>query len=503
MAQRDVVAIFVKELERVNKQIPTLIGSSQDGDVLDVTFQTSTVVDQFEKGIVELLKPLKEAGTISALVDNFEQKPYIKRIVEKTIKTIRATKEVSGDNKTYLVPLFTAKGYQGPGSSAGSYLVRGGGSSSITFRFVSVGAGAGTGANDTRIRGIVKALRDNIYNTWLNENGGPIGLFGNLPSRGSKADELTDVTQIGHENSTTRGALALQLIKKSRPSIVFPYNFTAFDVVEQIQKNLQMDVDRNYVKNKIGKFEFRYKIDTQIMENFTGSEDSDFSKLKERQVKQAVNDLFMKNQSIGASLLNSSGSRKPIDIVVEDTVLTLLGPLTKSGKPDMRFKKNQKFKKLSDTFNVKKATKYAPKTGAGAIALTGVSDRAGSDRPEKNKREGTQAILKLQSLINKRLPAQVRRNMGKPALTNRTGIFSNSAELVNLRQTKAGLSGEYTYMLTGGGTSKNRGGVYETFENTGVKNWSSGYNPKPLIAKSIRDLAMQYTEQKLVSLRRI
>ena len=93
--------------------------------------------------------------------------------------------------------------------------------------------------------------------------------------------------------------------------------------------------------------------------------------------------------------------------------------------------------------------------------------------------------------------------MGKPALTNRTGIFSNSAELVSLRQTKAGLSGEYTYMRTGGGTSKNRGGVYETFENTGKYKWPAGYNPKPLIAKSIRDLAINYTTQKLVSLRRV
>ena len=82
--------------------------------------------------------------------------------------------------------------------------------------------------------------------------------------------------------------------------------------------------------------------------------------------------------------------------------------------------------------------------------------------------------------------------MGKPALTNRTGRFSNSAELKSLRQTPAGISGEYSYLLN----------PYETFENTGSKRWPTGYNPKPLIAKSIRNLAMQYTEQKLTSLRR-
>ena len=36
------------------------------------------------------------------------------------------------------------------------------------------------------------------------------------------------------------------------------------------------------------------------------------------------------------------------------------------------------------------------------------------------------------SLINKRLPGQVRRNMGKDGrLHNRTGRFSNSAQLLN------------------------------------------------------------------------
>ena len=93
---------------------------------------------------------------------------------------------------------------------------------------------------------------------------------------------------------------------------------------------------------------------------------------------------------------------------------------------------------------------------------------------------------------NKRLPAEVRRNMGRPALINQTGRFSNSTEVRNFRQTEAGISGEYTYQTS----------PYETFENTGERRWPTGYNPKPLIAKSIRNLAIQYTEQKLVSLRR-
>ena len=95
-------------------------------------------------------------------------------------------------------------------------------------------------------------------------------------------------------------------------------------------------------------------------------------------------------------------------------------------------------------------------------------------------------------MINKKLPAEVRRNMGRPALINRTGRFSNSVRLENLRETAKGASGNYSYQLR----------PYETFENMGVRRWPAGYNPKPLIAKSIRNLAVQYTEQRLVQLRR-
>ena len=78
--------------------------------------------------------------------------------------------------------------------------------------------------------------------------------------------------------------------------------------------------------------------------------------------------------------------------------------------------------------------------------------------------------------------------MGRPALINQTGRFSNSVRVESLLAGSGKtIQGEYTYQLS----------PYETFENTGVYQWPQGYNPKPLIAKSIRQLAMEYTEQKL------
>ena len=496
MAQQKVIDAFIKQLDKVKTKIPSLIGATNE--VLDVTFDVDIVAEQFREGIQELVDPFFKDGTVNQTeIQPVISKQAIKPLVQKKLNDIRKNKKVVGDNKTYNLKLFTAKGYSGPGKKDGDYIMRrSGAGNSLTFRFVSTGKGKGTGANNTKIRGIVKAVRDDLYRDWLKTAG---DIFGRLPRRGSRADELTNVTEIGHELSSTRGAIALQVLKKSRPNLALPFNFTVFDVVEQIQQNLGLDVNRNYKKNKIGNFDFRYLISTNIMENFTGSEDSDFSSLKEEQIERAVGQLFTKKYSADlAGLFRTSGSKKPVDIASEDMVLDLIRPLTKSGRPDRRYKINKNIKAspakpFQDTLKVKKGKKVRPKTGQSVIALSGVGQRATKKRPEKRERQDQQTLLKLEKLINKRLPAEIRRNMGRPALINRTGRFSNSAEITDLRYTGKGISGEYTYLLS----------PYETFENTGDKRWPAGYNPKPLIAKSIRNLAMQYTSEKLVSLRRV
>jgi|11BtaG_2_1085332.scaffolds.fasta_scaffold03883_3 hypothetical protein len=134
--------------------------------------------------------------------------------------------------------------------------------------------------------------------------------------------------------------------------------------------------------------------------------------------------------------------------------------------------------------------------------LKQASAKISSAKVGKEKSDEAVNLLKLKRLINTRLGAEVRRNMGRPALTNRTGQFSNSVELLSLRDTGKTLTGQYTYTLTGGGSGSNKTGVYSTFENLGTRKWPTGYNPKPLISKSIRNLAVRYTERKF-TLRRV
>ncbi len=117
------------------------------------------------------------------------------------------------------------------------------------------------------------------------------------------------------------------------------------------------------------------------------------------------------------------------------------------------------------------------------IARAAWKEAAASVSPKKETEHGNIAkgLIQIRNKVNRKLPAEIRRNMSRPALMNRTGRFSNSAVLANLKPSTSGktIMANYTYMLN----------PYATFENTGEREWPIGYNPKPLISKSIRNLA--------------
>tara|TARA_Y100000361_G_C11143684_1_gene336699 strand:- start:47 stop:1555 length:1509 start_codon:yes stop_codon:yes gene_type:complete len=276
------------------------------------------------------------------------------------------------------------------------------------------------------------------------------------------------------------------------------------NTLKKITDSIQVGWNRERIPNlETGELEEKRVITVDLLEVARNrNNQDDLQRLKPSIISTLENEFAKLKPMNAADAGDFETSQSFKDAAKQGTAAALVRAATKKKRKTVKRKKTPKpVKRIKDGQRVaRKAKKYRPKK-TGGMSLNVLS--AGAKRPQQNIRKGVDETLKLTRTINKRLPAEVRRNMGKPALTNRTGIFSNSAELVSLRQTKAGLSGEYTYMRTGGGTSKNRRGVYETFENTGKYSWPTGYNPKPLIAKSIRNLAMQYTEKRLVSLRRI
>ena len=177
----------------------------------------------------------------------------------------------------------------------------------------------------------------------------------------------------------------------------------------------------------------------------------------------------------------------------ENIVSEAVEEITNKAKPKKRLK-NKKVT-IKKQPKVRKRTKRkitAGKKGSAPKALTTkISIKVPAKGRVKRRKEKGKEELNLgpiRTRINRRLGAEIRRNMGRPALINQTGRFSDSAELVSLRQAQNSIIGTYTYQLR----------PYETFENTGSREWPAGYNPKPLIAKSIRNLAMGTINDKFI-----
>jgi len=110
---------------------------------------------------------------------------------------------------------------------------------------------------------------------------------------------------------------------------------------------------------------------------------------------------------------------------------------------------------------------------------------------QKPKSRTRTTVLGLRELINGKLAKAVEENMGRPNLIYRTGRFAESVQVTRITEGRdAALNIYYNYMKR----------PYETFEPHGALG-HLGYNPVPLMNKSIRDVAMELTRQKFRSIR--
>jgi len=119
--------------------------------------------------------------------------------------------------------------------------------------------------------------------------------------------------------------------------------------------------------------------------------------------------------------------------------------------------------------------------------LKGIQARAAiGTKTKRDNADSQKALNALRLTINAQLTKSVQQNMGRPALENRSGTFASSVRLETLTSARGAktITGEYSYQYA----------PYETFEN--ASRWPSGYNPKPLITKSIRELATKQIAAK-------
>ena len=150
----------------------------------------------------------------------------------------------------------------------------------------------------------------------------------------------------------------------------------------------------------------------------------------------------------------------------------------------------KQFKKLKNvkvtTENTKvKTSKTKKKDSFGPKSATAISLKRATKAKKGRVRKGLAStpLSQLISKFNARLAQEVIKNMGEPALANRTGRFAESVRVTDVVKTPKGFpSVGYTYQRN----------PYQVFEEGSSGSWSNGHrDPRKLIDKSIREIAVK------------
>ena len=502
MAQRTITANFKRMLTQNMNKIGYMAGLGNNV-VLDLTLGGVEFIDGIKKG----MQPILTAHELGPAANSNKVWTEVTRRTAKIIARRKNLGSISLQQWTQDV------------STPGIYLFKTE-NLRVKIRLIRQKKGKTFVTGDNRVAQIATAYRNLAYNMWLKvveeeikKNSGPQSSFFSATNtgatftsqvkyksatRGSTEKTIQSIiaqnTNVAHKKGTTKADLAMKGLKESSPAVSTALNISMFDIMDYAEKNLDVTFYKNESKKKVGSYTFNTLVETRLAYNQAGSEESDkkatvlkFENAIQKFIEDELSNPNGKWHKVLAGV-DTIASKKPRTKVADDVVEDIINPMTKARTAKRKGRRNPTFKNSNREIKAKRGQKAKSTTRL----VQGISIAGKVGRPEKRKRQVTTNLQKLQKDINKRLPAEIRRNMGRPALINQTGRFSNSAEITSLRETPAGLSANYTYQLS----------PYETFENKGVRKWPTGYNPKPLIAKSIRQLAIQYTEQRLVSLRR-
>ena len=224
---------------------------------------------------------------------------------------------------------------------------------------------------------------------------------------------------------------------------------------------------------------------------------------KELKQYQADIDRILKSKAKSDWGPGEFGSKSVLELIGETIVMSPIKQAafkSKKGVNNTQFKAVAKTQRKTTASKVKKLKQPVFLIKGGGPSSQTKAPSGGRSSPEKGNTRAPEdagrtaaTLLKYRAAMNKKLPARVQQNMTGNALTNRSGRFANSARIEMMSPAAQTLMVKFTYRLN----------PYETFENTGKRKWPTGYNPKTLIAKSIRQLALEMMGEKLITTRRV
>jgi len=317
--------------------------------------------------------------------------------------------------------------------------------------------------------------------------------YGNLLTDGG--------VKAAHKESSTKGVKALEVLKQNNPTIsVSGVEFKVSEFVDHFMQGIKITARNKRFQRKTGGVKLpgqNHLIEVRIATN--KREKTDISTIK-NEAELYLTKWVLQKVKEGEILKPDAKTSKPYSQDLQDAAILAIANKFKPKKTKtIKITKNIKATKTNPfeyEINVGKGTNsYKGRTKRKSLSLKGVAKTlpvSRRSREQSGKLQKGVTLPQLKNYINRGLHNELQRNMGRPALNYVTGQFARSAYLQSLRPSKTNLIGEYTYQLD----------PYQTFENTGQKKWPIGYNPKPLIARSIRNLAARHVENKF-TLRRV
>lgn len=311
-----------------------------------------------------------------------------------------------------------------------------------------------------------------------------------ISARGSEIGLVKSTVHRAHQGVTTVGSAqvsaALRFLENSRGFGGFVASIQGTDL-GNIIRNIELTFRTTGTKSgsKLSKVELNENMAVEIEvlpqnKNASGDEDYDYRNLK-GPLEAAIRK-YIADQPLGTM----SGS----DSVEEDAIKRIEYAVIQ----ELTAPKNAKLKGSIKKPSGRKKKNRSVDKGYSAQKTKGSSKKAKASRKTARNPKIKQSEINLGQLIaifNSRLTGTVAKNMGVPALTNRTGRFASSVRVTDIALTPQGFpSVGYTYQ-------KN---PYQTFES-GFAQGSPELDPRTLVDKSIREIAISMALGRLYTRR--
>jgi len=303
------------------------------------------------------------------------------------------------------------------------------------------------------------------------------GKLGNIVKKHyskAKKEELKQIggqgdksgAQLGHEEAGRGlGSSAVKVLKaeSALARLSGSDNPVVKKIIQDTKNMLNVRITHEQILTKNGKLRKKY---TPIL-TWQKAVDNQTAKLNE---EAAIN--FLNEQL--KNLAEEPGST-PLGEAVGQI---LLGNIVPRGARSQGIKKTQ-IKEKNST-EVGKQSKQRRKSTV--IKDSGIAAKSFIQKDKEASRK--KSMFSVMTLINKRLPETLEKNMRAPGLENRTGRFANSVRLIDVSQTAKGFpSFGYTYQKD----------PYQVFEvGKGRSPWATPErDPRLVIDSSIREVAAE------------